>query len=203
VERFRLGYANRTLGYRLPAKNRKAGEELRGALQRLGVLRESGHEHLSGSLVVPVFDEHGAPVQLYGRKIGGGLRAGTSRHLYLPGPRRGVFNRDALAAAGGELIVCESLIDALTFWAHGFRGVTATWSADGFTDEHRQAFKQASVERVLIAYDRDEAGDRGAQRLAERQRAQKSNRHALTLSWRSAITFMYLGTRGGRGEHEA
>ncbi len=152
----------------MPAKNRKAGEELRGALQRLGVLRESGHEHLSGSLVVPVFDEHGAPVQLYGRKIGGGLRAGTSRHLYLPGPRRGVFNRDALAAAGGELIVCESLIDALTFWAHGFRGVTATWSADGFTDEHKQAFKQASVERVLIAYDRDEAGDRGAQRLAER-----------------------------------
>jgi len=28
LERFRLGYANRTLGYRLPAKNRKAGEEL-------------------------------------------------------------------------------------------------------------------------------------------------------------------------------
>ncbi len=168
LERFRLGYANRTLGYRLPAKNRKAGEELRGALQRLGVLRESGHEHLSGSLVVPVFDEHGAPVQLYGRKIGGGLRAGASRHLYLPGPRRGVFNLEALAAAGGELVVCESLIDALTFWAHGFRGVTATWSADGFTDEHKRAFKQASVERVLIAYDRDEAGDRGAQRLAER-----------------------------------
>ncbi len=169
VERFRLGYANRTLGYRLPAKNRKAGEELRGALQRLGILRESGHEHLSGSLVIPVFDEHGTPVQLYGRKTTTrGLRAGTPLHLYLPGPRRGVFNREALGVAGGELIVCESLIDALTFWVHGFRGVTATWGADGFTDEHKQAFKQAGVERVLIAFDRDEAGDHGADRLAGR-----------------------------------
>ena len=30
LERFRLGFANRTLGYRLPAKNRQAGAEIRG-----------------------------------------------------------------------------------------------------------------------------------------------------------------------------
>lgn len=53
VERFRLGYANRTLGYRLPDKNRRAGAEVRGRLQRLGVLRASGHEHFAGSLVIP------------------------------------------------------------------------------------------------------------------------------------------------------
>jgi DNA primase len=53
IEEFRLGYANRTLGYRLPAKNRKPGAELRGKLQALGVFRATGHEHLSGSLVIP------------------------------------------------------------------------------------------------------------------------------------------------------
>ena len=168
LDRFRLGYANRTLGYRLPAKNRKAGEQLRGSLQRLGVLRESGHEHLSGSLVIPVCDEHGTTVQLYGRKIRVGLRTGTALHLYLPGPRRGVFNREALGAADGEVIVCESLIDALTFWVHGVRNVTAAWGADGFTDEHHAALRQAGVRRVLIAYDRDDAGDHGASKLAER-----------------------------------
>ncbi|MEZ8652092.1 CHC2 zinc finger domain-containing protein [Vibrio splendidus] len=31
IERFKLGFANRTLGYRLPEKNRKAGAELRCA----------------------------------------------------------------------------------------------------------------------------------------------------------------------------
>ncbi len=59
IERFKLGYANRTLGYRLPQKNRVAGAESRGRLQQLGILRESGHEHFNGSLVIPIFDEHG------------------------------------------------------------------------------------------------------------------------------------------------
>ena len=49
IDRFRLGFANRTLGYRLPAKNRAAGAEMRGRLQTLGILRESGHEHFNGS----------------------------------------------------------------------------------------------------------------------------------------------------------
>jgi DNA primase catalytic core len=167
LERFRLGYANRTLGYRLPAKNRQAGAELRGRLQRLGVLRESGHEHLSGSLVIPVEDPDGTIVQLYGRKVRDDLRPGTPAHLYLPGPRRGVFNHGAFLASS-EVIVCESLIDALSFWVHGHRNVTAAYGADGFTDEHLRALHDNEVGRVLIAFDRDEAGDRGAIKLAER-----------------------------------
>jgi DNA primase len=55
IERFRLGYANRTLAYRLAPKQYKAGAVLRTALQRIGILRESGHEHLNGSIVVPLF----------------------------------------------------------------------------------------------------------------------------------------------------
>ncbi len=64
IDRFGLGLSNRTLGYRLPKKALKAGERIRGRLQELGVLRKSGHEHLAGSLVVPVCDESGAVVQL-------------------------------------------------------------------------------------------------------------------------------------------
>lgn len=36
IARFRLGFANRTLGLRLPEKNRKAGAEIRTRLQQLG-----------------------------------------------------------------------------------------------------------------------------------------------------------------------
>ena len=34
IDHFKLGFANRTLGYRLPDKNRKAGAEMRGRLQQ-------------------------------------------------------------------------------------------------------------------------------------------------------------------------
>jgi len=70
IDTFQLGYANRTLGYRLPEKNRLQGAALRGALQRVGILRASGHEHFNGSLVVPVMDAEGNVVEVYGRKIG-------------------------------------------------------------------------------------------------------------------------------------
>src|SRR5579885_1467441 len=69
IDRFRLGLANRTLGYHLPQSNRVTGADMRGRLQRLGILRESGHEHLNGSLVVPIFDRSGEVMQMYGRKI--------------------------------------------------------------------------------------------------------------------------------------
>jgi hypothetical protein len=56
IDTFKLGYANRTLGLRLPARKYKAGADIRARLERLGVYRDSGHEHLNGSLVVPLFD---------------------------------------------------------------------------------------------------------------------------------------------------
>jgi len=165
VERFKLGFANRTLGYRLPAKNRKEGAEIRGRLEALGVMRASGHEHLNGSLIVPVFDEEGRVAELYGRKITPGLRPGTPLHLYLPGPHRGVWNVEALQASR-EILLCESLLDALTFWCAGFRNVTAAYGVEGVTPDHWKAFERYGTERVLIAYDRDEAGEKAAEKLA-------------------------------------
>jgi DNA primase catalytic core len=166
IAHFRLGFANRTLGLRLPPKNRKAGDEMRGRLAKVGIIRESGHEHFNGSLVVPVFDAAGAVVGMYGRKITENLRPGTPLHLYLPGPHRGVWNEAALEASK-EVILCESLIDALTFWCAGYRNVTASYGVNGFTEDHREAFRKHGVKRVLIAYDRDEAGDKAAVAVAD------------------------------------
>src|SRR3990172_7423398 len=170
VERFRLGFANRTLGYRLPDKNRKAGEELRGRLTRLGLLRESGHEHFAGSLVIPIFGEQGEVLGLYGRKVTPKLRPGTPLHLYLPGPHRGVWNWQALRASK-TVILCEALIDALTFWCAGYRYVTASYGVEGFTKDHLEAFERHGTKTVLIAYDRDDAGDKAAEALAPQLQA--------------------------------
>ncbi len=173
IDTFKLGLADRTLGLRLPNKQRKDGAEIRTRLEKLGVYRESGHEHFNGSLVLPVFalndGHHGSVCELYGRKIRDDLRLGTPKHLYLPQNERrgrGVFNEVALIASR-EIILCEALIDALTFWCAGYRNVTSAYGIEGFTDEHVDAFKRHGTERVLIAYDRDEAGERGAQKVSE------------------------------------
>lgn len=166
LKTFQLGFANRTLGYRLPQKNRVEGAAVRGQLQRIGILRESGHEHFNGSIVIPVIASSGEVTEIYGRKITPNLREGTPLHLYLPGPHRGVWNAAALATSE-EVILCEALIDALTFWCAGFRNVTASYGIEGFTADHLAAFKQCGIKRVLIAYDRDEAGDRAAEKLSK------------------------------------
>jgi DNA primase len=172
IERFRLGYANRTLAYRLAPKQYKAGAEMRTALQRVGILRDSGHEHFNGSIVVPLFgtSAEGAPrvvVGAYARKLLDNLRAGTPKHLYLPGPHRGVFNREGLAGQP-EVILCEALLDAFTFWAAGYHNVTSCYGVNGMTDELLGALKTCGAKRILIAFDRDEAGDRGAEVVAKR-----------------------------------
>jgi DNA primase len=172
IERFRLGYANRTLAYRLAPKQYKAGAQLRTALQRIGILRESGHEHLNGSLVVPLYGERGddgEPRQVvgaYGRKLLDNLRVGTPKHLYLPGPHRGVLNREGIEGER-EVILCEALLDALTFWAAGYRNVTSCYGVHGMTDELLAALKTCGAQRVLVAFDGDQAGDRGAEAVAK------------------------------------
>ena len=169
IDTFKLGFANRTLGLRLPEKNRLAGAELRSRLQAIGIYRDTGHERYNGSLVVPVIAEQGRIVEVYGRKVTERLRVGTAKHLYLPeecrAGGRGVWNVAALQAST-EIILCEALIDAMTFWCAGYRNVTAAFGTEGFTDDHLAAFKTHGTERVLIAYDRDEPGERAAEKVA-------------------------------------
>lgn len=165
IATFRLGVGDRTLAYRLPDKELAPGAKVRGQLQRLGVLRSSGHELFNGSLVVPIMDASGAVVNVYGRKLADRQREGVPLHLYLPGPQRGVFNLDGWRGSE-EVILCEALLDALTFWCAGFRNVTSAYGVHGFTDELLQALVTGGVRRVRIAFDRDEAGDTAADALA-------------------------------------
>jgi DNA primase len=168
VKRFKIGYANRTLGYRVPTTT-AAGRQLKARLQKLGVLRkESGHEHLNGSVVFPITDRQGGVVmQMYGRKITEGLRKGTPLHLYLEQPKRGLWNPESVMK-GGELILCEAIIDALTFWCAGFRNVTCTFGANGINEDLWALLHDVRPRWVICAQDNDVAGNDAVAKLAPR-----------------------------------
>jgi DNA primase len=174
IRHFKLGYASRTLGYRLPPANRKDGAALRAKLQQLGIYRENGREHLIGSITVPLSwppspsKEHAG--QMYGRRIAkfdarsSPEAAAGGGHMYTPGQRTAVWNADGLE---NDVILCESLLDALTFWVHGYRSVTAAYGVNGFTVHHIATFRARGVRTVRIAYDRDAAGEHAAAQLSE------------------------------------
>ncbi len=94
---------------------------------------------------------------IYGRRTADAkLGRNDVRHLYLGAPLRGVWNASALVAHK-EIIVCEALIDAMTFWCAGYRNVIAAYGVNGFTEDHWAALKRHGTRRVLIAYDGDES----------------------------------------------
>ena len=167
VEHFRLGFADRSLGYRVPASNRAAGIEQRGRLQQLGILRANGREHLNGSVVIPIFNLEGEVVQMYGRKITPNLlREDTPEHLYLPGPHRGVWNEQALDRLERNHPVrsADRRADLLV------RGLSAR--DDQLRRERlyrgiKAAFQKHGTKRIYIAYDRDDAGENAARKHAE------------------------------------
>ena len=160
IDHFQIGFADRSLGLQLPEANRVEGGRLRSRLTQLGLWRESGHEHFNGCIVVPLCNATGGSVSLYGRRA----QQADLKHLYPPGPHRGLFNRQCLNQP--EIILCEAVFDALTFWANGFKNVTCLFGTEGFTDELWEALRK--VQRVRIAYDADDAGERAAQRDTER-----------------------------------
>lgn len=180
VRHFRLGFAGAhgisgDAGL-LPSTASKEGKRLRARLVALGVLREqTRQDHFRGCVTMPVegwsesaiVAHRGRMLQLYGRRtlVDHQVKKGSPRHLYLPSPLCGVWNEAAMAEAS-DIILCESLIDAMTFWCAGLRNVTTAYGVNGFTADHLTALRYHGVKRVLIAYDRDEAGDQGAERVA-------------------------------------
>jgi len=151
IDRFRVGYANRTLGLKLPTTDLKAGKEIRARLQQVGLYRKTGREHFNGCVVFPIMaaDGSGQIVDVYGRKTSKDLRKGTPLHVFSSNERRGVWNVEALHA-GNEIILCAGLFDALTFWNAGYRNVTCTFGPDALTDDHLAAFREFGIRRVLV-----------------------------------------------------
>jgi DNA primase len=178
ITHFRLGLAG-THGVAgvLPSPHSNAGKALRSRLTTLGVVRESSRQdHFRGCLMVPVVgwsESHdvaarGRVLQLYGRRTMADhkIKLTSPKHLYLPSPLVGVWNEQALAASD-EVILCEALIDAMTFWCAGYRNVIAAFGINGFTASHLAALTYHGVKRVLVAFDRDTAGDSGAELVAQ------------------------------------
>jgi DNA primase len=153
----RVGYADGSLLEAVAPKG-----ILREQLVAAGVLSATGYEMLSGMVVVPLLDPgSGAVVQLYGRSITG------RRHHYLKGELRGLLN-PAVAMTSEELVLVESVVDALSLLVLGIPNVVALYGTNGWTRDHDRLLADGAVKRVTLLLDSDEAGKKAAAVLGER-----------------------------------
>lgn len=151
-----IGYADGSMIERAPE-----GSETHAGLTALGVISVKGTELLEGCITVPLLDLHGNVVGIYGRAID------RDQHLYLPGPRRGIVNAQA-AATTGEIVIAESIIDALSFMEAGITNVVPMYGINGWTSDHDGIIEHHRIRRVILALDSDEPGRRAAAALAEK-----------------------------------
>jgi DNA primase len=154
---FRVGYADGSLLKVIPKEG-----EVRDGLRALGVVTADGRELMGGCIVVPIPDPlTGEWTTLYGRGVK------TPRHCYLTGPLRGVLNFQA-ARSSGEVILTESVLDALSFHQVGIHTAIPLYGTNGFTPDHLDLLKREGVGRVILALDGDAAGRKAAAALREK-----------------------------------
>lgn len=149
-----IGYADGSLMERAPE-----GSETHEALAARGVITGKGKELLEGCITVPLRDLHGNVVSIYGRAIE------RDQHLYLPGPHRGLVNAQC-AATSEEIVIAESVIDALSFLEAGITNVVPMYGTNGWTSDHEALLEHHRIRRVILALDNDQAGYRASAALA-------------------------------------
>ena len=155
-----IGYADGSLLETAPE-----GSEAWETLRSLGVVTASGRELLSGCLVFPLRDLSGTVVSLYGRRVELNAEPDRPRHFFLPGPRRGLVN-GACAATTDELILTESVIDALSFLEAGLPNAVPLYGTSGWTPDHDALLERHCIRSVFLALDADEAGRKAAEALS-------------------------------------
>lgn len=171
----KAGFANGTLLNVLPDDG-----VLVNQLKQIGILNSRGKEHFYGCVTLPLYTANGDPAGMYGRRIDDMSQPGSANHLYLPGPRQGLFNRQA-AKSHKEIILTESVIDSLTLINAGIANTIPCYGVNGLTEDHLAWFRQCSVETLYICFDPDESGSKGAAAVSERIRSEGFRTHIVNL----------------------
>lgn len=160
LQNFQVGYCNGTL----PNAVGKAGAVVE-CLKTLGVLKGGSREHLHGFVTVPIYDSAGQVSGMYGRNAQ--PCEPHERHLYLPGPHRGVFNGVA-AKTHQTLFLTESIFDAMALWQAGFKNVIALYGTGGWTADHEKLLRENGTTEVYLCLNNDEPGRPATEQLKEK-----------------------------------
>jgi len=157
-KRLGIGFADGSL---LSMLSDKQKEELKAS----GIITAKDREFFSGCITVPLVDESGKVLSFYGRATSNSRKV---KHLYSPGEHKGLVNRKAAGVYREEIILTESVLDALSLIQIGIENVIPCYGVNGFTDELLKLLKGERVKTVVLAFDADKAGREGSGKLSDK-----------------------------------
>ena len=190
---YNIGFANGTLLNVLP-EDKKIIKQLK----EIGILNNKAHEHFYGCVTFPLYDTNGIPKGMYGRRIDD--MAKGADHLYLPGDRQGIFNRQAVNSHK-KIILTESIIDSLTLINAGIKNTIPCYGTNGLTSSHINLLSK--VEAVYICFDADEAGESALPMVQERLSNASIKTYPISLPEDQDINDFFLLTANAKQEFES
>ena len=192
LEYFQVGYCNGSLKQTLP----KDGEIIQ-QLKAIGILTQRGTEFFYGRVVVPIKNQNGEVVGLYGRR----LTDEQPKHIYLSGEHRGVFNCvDAKNAKEKSLLLVESIFDAMSLWQAGFKNAVPLYAALNWTPHHGSLIRDNAIQEIYLCLDQDKAGEEGRRRLEEKLLSQ--NLRVYKIQWPVKDANAFFSSSRNREEFE-
>jgi DNA primase len=158
VERMRIGYAP---GRCLRAWLMNLGYAL-ADLQQAGLVTGEGFDTLAHRVVFPL------DMNLYGRSVGR-----SYPHRFLPGGKGGLYGWRQVRSCQ-QIVLVEGLFDWAVLWQAGFRNVTCSLGS-GLNNLQLHQLCDGATRAVYLAFDSDSngCGQRAAQQIAQRLRAQR------------------------------
>lgn len=186
---FRLGYHPEDWNWFL---NRAAGRFTPDQLLLAGLIGERPnaqgyYDNLVGRLIFPIRDEKGRVVAFGGRVLPGGNIESDAK--YWNSRESGIFHKSRMLYAFDQArkairdsktaIVVEGYMDCIACHQAGVQNVVATLGT-ALTEEHVK-FLRRFVDRVVLTYDSDAAGQRAAERSIKSFMVQEVDLRILTL----------------------
>jgi DNA primase len=156
LSHFKAGFCAGSIRESIPKDGKMPAD-----LKTLGVITQDDREFFKGCVVFPIPDITGQVVNLYGRRI----RDGQVNHLYLPGPKAGIFNGAAIKTADIVILV-ESILDALALIQAGYPGAIPCYGSSGIPDQILETIKQHCSKPVYLCFDADDAGRSAAMKAS-------------------------------------
>jgi DNA primase len=140
--------------------------EIRQYLNRRGISDEVIDRQLLGwngrRITIPIFGRDGEVLAFRFAKSPND-RSNSPKMLSELGSSVELYGWETLARRPHRVVICEGELDRLVLESRGFPSATSTGGAGSFLPEWAPHF--AEVRRVYVCLDRDEAGEKGAERI--------------------------------------